>query len=176
MRWKAPKKIGEPSACVAAILAPGWEVLLIRRAERADDPWSGHMALPGGRREACDADALATAVRETREETGIDLSAAEHLGELDDLSPRVVNRTMIVRPFVFRFDGKPAVGASDEVAGHLWVRLRDLPPAAGRTEVTISGRVAEVDAFLIGPSPIWGLTHRILSGLLERVPRSVTNP
>src|SRR3989442_10873051 len=80
----------------------GLEALFIRRAQRADDPWSGQVALPGGRRDAGDADLFATAVRETREETGIDLAGAERLGRLDDLYPRTPTLPpVVVRPFVF---------------------------------------------------------------------------
>src|SRR6185436_21144367 len=63
------------------------ELLLIQRSERAGDPWSGHMALPGGRRDARDIDLRATAMRETREEIGVELSTARLLGRLDDLRP-----------------------------------------------------------------------------------------
>ena len=61
-------------AAVAIVLAPDPDaVLLIRRAERAGDPWSGHMALPGGRYEPKDPDLLGTALRETVEEVGVAL-------------------------------------------------------------------------------------------------------
>ena len=59
---------GPFAAAVAAILrqAPsGLEVLFIKRAERDGDPWSGHMAFPGGRREPHDSDLYSTALRET---------------------------------------------------------------------------------------------------------------
>ena len=75
---------------VALVLAPGsmgLEALFIRRAERADDPWSGHIALPGGRREPGDADRLATAVRETREEVGVTLPASALLGDSTTSTP-----------------------------------------------------------------------------------------
>ena len=75
-------------AAVALVLlegAQGLEIILIKRAERGDDPWSGQIALPGGRYEVGDPDLEATAVRETSEETGVDLSGAERMGALDDL-------------------------------------------------------------------------------------------
>src|SRR5512138_157863 len=62
-------------AAVAVVLVPSPDaVLLIRRAERPGDPWSGHMALPGGRRESGDADLVATAIREAAEELGLALT------------------------------------------------------------------------------------------------------
>src|SRR5438105_2270539 len=76
-------------AAVAAIVRERnaeLELLFIRRAEHPQDPWSGHMAFPGGRVDHDDPDALAAAVRETREELGLDLGVhGEKLGELSHL-------------------------------------------------------------------------------------------
>ncbi|HEU5217398.1 MAG TPA: NUDIX domain-containing protein, partial [Gemmatimonadales bacterium] len=78
-----------PQAAVAVILAPDPDsVLLIRRAEREGDKWSGHLALPGGRWSPGDPDLAATARRETIEEVGVDLSGVTVAAELDDLAPR----------------------------------------------------------------------------------------
>src|ERR1700680_3050243 len=91
-----------PRAAVALVLrqgARGLEILLIKRAEHMDDPWSGHVALPGGREEPADASLQETAVRETLEETGIDLARdGEVLGALDDLRPTTAPNTILVRP------------------------------------------------------------------------------
>ncbi|MFC1500453.1 NUDIX hydrolase, partial [Candidatus Zixiibacteriota bacterium] len=76
---------GRIQAAVALVLVPageGLEMLLIKRTERDDDPWSGQMAMPGGRRDAEDDDLCQTAIRETREETAVDLGCAELIGEL----------------------------------------------------------------------------------------------
>ena len=92
-RPTAADQPGSQLAAVALMLAPAGpdlEALFIRRAVRADDPWSGQVGLPGGRAEPRDADLLATAVRETREEVAVDLGGAERLGILDDIYP-VVN-------------------------------------------------------------------------------------
>ncbi|HEU5170288.1 MAG TPA: NUDIX domain-containing protein, partial [Gemmatimonadales bacterium] len=77
-------------------------LLLIRRAERAGDPWSGQMGLPGGRHHPGDPDLLATAIRETEEEVGLALDASRCIGVLDDVAPRTPDLPPIaVRPFVF---------------------------------------------------------------------------
>src|SRR5689334_10230467 len=80
----------ERFAAVAAVLRDRGgeaEVLLIRRAQKETDPWSGHMAFPGGRQDPSDRDLLHTAVRETEEEVGLELRPEEHLiGRLDDLA------------------------------------------------------------------------------------------
>ena len=74
-----PVAEGQTRAAVAALLRPGSdgaEFLFIHRADDPRDHWSGHMAFPGGRVEPTDADSLAAALRETREEVDLDLSAA----------------------------------------------------------------------------------------------------
>ena len=78
-------------AAVALMLREreGLEVFVIKRADRVGDPWSGHMALPGGRKEPTDEDAYDTARRETIEEVGVDLSEGKLLGRLDDMGRRV---------------------------------------------------------------------------------------
>lgn len=50
------------------------EVLLIKRAARAGDRWTSHIALPGGKRDKEDPHDRATSERETREETGLELN------------------------------------------------------------------------------------------------------
>ena len=80
-------------AAIALVLRPSTvgepELLMIKRAEFERDPWSGHVACPGGRMDPTDPDLEFTAVRETREETGIDLARdGRVLGTLDDISPR----------------------------------------------------------------------------------------
>src|SRR5262245_51874152 len=114
-----PFESGMIAAAVAVILHDGdegVETLFIHRAVRAGDVWSGQIAFPGGRREPSDTDLLATAIRETREEVGVDLSAAERLGVLDDLHPRTpVLPPVVVRPFVFASTARPMIEVSSEV-------------------------------------------------------------
>jgi 8-oxo-dGTP pyrophosphatase MutT (NUDIX family) len=172
---RAPVRISEPGtieAAVAIVLVPrekpGLEVLLIKRSEWGSDPWSGQMALPGGRREGADPSLLETAVREAAEETGVTLARGALLGELDDLHPRTPTLPpVVVRPFVFGLDRRPVVRPSDEVALHVWVGLTDLRSSATRVTVDVRGTQLEVDAFRIGPHVVWGMTHRILLPFID---------
>lgn len=170
---RAPRRVETPElleTAVALILAPGaagLEALFIRRAVRAGDPWSGHVALPGGRREPTDADRLVTAIRETEEEVGVALSAASLLGPLDDLHPAAPRLPpLVIRPFVFGLPERPAARLSDEVAAIEWVALSDLAARRGRAAIPWGGGTTEVECFRAGGLVIWGLTYRILSGFL----------
>jgi len=162
-------------AAVALVLVDepgGLEVLLIRRAERATDPWSGQIALPGGRHDARDADLLTTAVRETREETGVDLSAAERLGVLDDLHPRIASLPpVVVRPFVFTMARRAALVPSAEVQRAFWVPLARLLEPGVRHEITLTlrGERRTFPAYLVGEEVIWGMTERILTPFLDLI-------
>jgi 8-oxo-dGTP pyrophosphatase MutT (NUDIX family) len=157
---------------VAAILADSGdgnpEMLLIKRAKRDDDPWSGQMAFPGGRRESEDADLIETACRETLEETGILLDNAVVLGQLDDIRPLGPGLPrLVVRPFVFLLPLKPDVMPNQEVDLHLWVRFADLPELASSSKVAVGDLAIDVPAFLVGPYVVWGLTERILNSFIE---------
>jgi 8-oxo-dGTP pyrophosphatase MutT (NUDIX family) len=164
--------VGDGEAAVAAILADSGsgepDILLIKRAQRDDDPWSGQMAFPGGRRESWDRDLTETAGRETLEETGITLHDSDVLGQLDDIRPLGPGLPrLVVRPFVFLVSRKPEVLLNDEVDLHLWVRFSDLPGLASSSRVTVAGTKIDVPAFLIGPHVVWGLTERILKSFIE---------
>ena len=146
------------------------DVLFIRRASYAGDPWSGHIALPGGRHEAGDATLEETAVRETREETAIDLAAASVLlGRLDDLEPRtVVLPRIVISPFVFAMWGEPVVVPSEEVAEAFWVPLSVLrdPASAREAEIELPGGVRRVTSYQHEGRVIWGLTERVVRQFL----------
>ena len=147
----------------------GLEALFIHRAERAGDTWSGQIAFPGGRREPADADLRATAIRETLEEIGVDLTAAEPLGVLDDMYPRTpVLPPVVVRPFVFGVAQRPAITLSAEVQDAFWVSFRAFAAPGVQREVTVHHRGVDrvLPAYVVGTRTIWGMTERILTNLL----------
>ena len=147
------------------------EMLMIKRAELERDPWSGHIACPGGRMEPGDRDLEQTAIRETWEETGIDLAREGRiLGALDDITPRTPSLPrLVIRPFVAVVRREVVVVESPEVAEVLWVPLAALRETAawGRGMVPIRGvGEREVDTFRHGEHTVWGLTHRALTQFL----------
>lgn len=169
--------VREPSVSEAAVLltlrpADPLELLLIERAEKEGDPWSGHMALPGGRREPEDGDLLATALRETKEETGIVVPRGDVLGRLDELGPAASRRrfSLIIAPWVAAVpvDADPEP-APDEVETALWVPLTHLASDEAVDEVLIQleGEEFRLPALNYDDYIIWGLTHRILTGFME---------
>ena len=173
---RAPERAGGevPRAAVALVLregaAGGLELLFIRRAEHESDPWSGHMGFPGGRAEPEDPSLEATAVRETLEETGLDLAHdGERLGALDEVRALARGRPvdLVIAPFVFRLlragDGTP----SHEVVSLHWLPLERL--LAGETRSTLEHRyeetVLELPCLRIDGLTIWGLTFRMFENL-----------
>ena len=172
----APPEGGQ-TAAVAVVLRPGAdspEVLLIERARMEGDPWSGQMALPGGRRDAADRSLLETAVRETREETGVALDAGGRaLGRLDRVEPQSVHLPpLTVLPLVFMVPSGTAAGeASAEVARTLWASLDHLRDRGNRRvhRHRSGGRTRSFPAIDVEGRPVWGLTRRILIDLLERL-------
>ncbi len=153
------------------------DLLLIKRARSERDPWSGHMALPGGRRDPTDVSTLDTAVRETLEETGVDLGAGGvHLGRLDEVVPRSVRLPkLFIEPFVFGVGPDvTAKVASREVDAVHWVTLEELraPETRGEVEIPLPGGARTFPCFNVVGEIVWGLTHRILTQFLELYPDS----
>jgi 8-oxo-dGTP pyrophosphatase MutT (NUDIX family) len=171
-----PEKVERPEArraAVAVVIAAGAEpaVLFIRRKERAGDPWSGQMALPGGFWSPSDDSLETTARRETEEETGIALAdAGELLGVLDDVSPRTPYLPpLVVTPVVFLVAEELAAQAGPEVERAVWLKAHDLfDPALRRPfHLRLPGEAREFEAIVIGDYTIWGLTERVLQQLAE---------
>ena len=163
-------------AAIALVLRPSDlgdpELLMIKRAEVERDPWSGHVACPGGRMDPTDRDLEHTAVRETWEETGIDLTRdGRILGTLDDITPRTpLLPPLVIRPFVAAVKPEVTIVESPEVAEVFWVPMSAIRETAawGKGFVPIRGvGEQEVDVFRHGQYPVWGLTHRALTQFVD---------
>ena len=170
----ADNKDGIRRAAVALIIRAGDngapELLFIKRSEYPADPWSGQVAFPGGREEASDPTLTDTAIRETREETGIDLVRdATVIGTLDDLRPQTVRLpAVIVRPYVVLLNRFEPLVLSDEVALAFWVPLQSLKDASLWRDTVVLARGVQLSmrGFHHQGHVIWGMTERILAQLL----------
>lgn len=158
-------------AVVLAVGAPETKILLIRRAERPGDPWSGHMALPGGHEEPEDPDTCATAIRETYEEVGIRLELSSHLGALPSIQAmaRGVPINTQITPHVFMVPQQLPPSPNHEVAEVFWTPLG--PMVYGHFDtvkvVVRNGNKVELPAMRVDGHLVWGLTHRMLSDLFR---------
>ncbi len=170
---ETPVLPGERRAAIALILLENnamLELLLIERATRRGDPWSGQMALPGGHEEPEDADLSATAERETFEEVGLDLRrTAERLGRLSVRSP-ARGTPIAVLPVVYLLDARPTLTLSEEVRQAIWVPADPLARGERRTVFSVSqaGQKLNFPAWDVDGHPVWGLTYRVLDEFFRR--------
>jgi 8-oxo-dGTP pyrophosphatase MutT (NUDIX family) len=167
---------GQGRAAVAMIVREdtgGPLVLLIRRADRPGDAWSGHMAFPGGREDPEDGNLLATAIRETLEEVGLDLEKVGRLlGQLAPLPAMARGRPvgMTIVPFVFELVANAELLYSEEVAEAVWVPLDPLLQGQLRTTLAVDrdgGERVDLPAHDVGGRVVWGLTYRMLDSLFD---------
>lgn len=145
-------------------------ILLIKRAEHEADPWSGHMAFPGGRCEKFDKNGLETAKREMAEEVGFDIDHPEEqqnfagkvIGRLSDVKTtrRVTRRTMVVSPYVFTVSSQPGLQPNYEVAETVWVPFSYFADTNNRDTYSFEhqGRQIEMPCYRYEGRVIWGLT------------------
>jgi 8-oxo-dGTP pyrophosphatase MutT (NUDIX family) len=139
-------------------------VLLVRRVQNSRDPWSGQMALPGGKREANDRDLKETVVRETLEETNINL--LENCGFLGVMSAfqSKPKPEIKVLPFVILIENEPSIRLNEEeLEEYFWIPLEDLV----RNRTTAKFSFGEAPAFVVGSTIIWGLTYRIVESFIH---------
>src|SRR5262245_43234848 len=158
-------------AAVALTLAgPDSDLRLcfIRRIEKTDDPWSGHMAFPGGRASPQDATARAVAEREALEEVGLELRESHLVGALSELPVRVggLDTSMVLCPFVYYLGAAPApLIPNEEVAAAYWVSLAQLWDQRNATHLSLlrTGESLVFPAIRFREYLIWGLTLRVLT-------------
>lgn len=162
---------GRRRAAVAMILRArdaGAEVLFIERARHEGDPWSGHMAFPGGRLDPGDAHPRAAAERETYEEVGIALQEAQHIGRLTDLTGRgpVKQQGLVISGHVYLLEREvPLVIDRLEVAQAFWFPLRALHESERQVPYTAPGVTMRFPGILVGEPGrhvVWGLTYAFL--------------
>jgi 8-oxo-dGTP pyrophosphatase MutT (NUDIX family) len=158
--------LGRASVAVIFKFDESAKILLIKRAVKEGDPWSGQIAFPGGRVERGDSSFRDTAIRETREEVGIDLRRnSRFLGYLGLFKART--RGMMVVPSVFTLTGETRISPNREVASHRWVPINIFGTDSNRSIYSRDrdGMKISFPSYVVGDYVIWGLTERIISTL-----------
>jgi 8-oxo-dGTP pyrophosphatase MutT (NUDIX family) len=172
---------GKRQAAVSIVLSGGGaapELLFIERARRSGDPWSGHMAFPGGRVESTDRSARHAAERETWEEVGFSLEAADYLGRIDDLQGHAAAaaRDMVISAHVYQLREPVEIVPNHEVEEAFWFPLAALLDEERHVvhAVDLPGRGSHFPGILVGAPDrhvVWGLTYRFLELFFEVVGR-----
>jgi 8-oxo-dGTP pyrophosphatase MutT (NUDIX family) len=157
---------GDADAAVALLLKiadQDLKILFVKRVENPKDPWSGHVALPGGRRNEEDRNLKETVVRETLEETSINLlDRSRFLGSMTPL--RLKHRPMKILCFIVLLEHEPAIKLNEkELESSVWISLKELTQHKG----TFKSVLGEFPAYIVGDTVIWGLTYRILEKFIQ---------
>ena len=173
-QWLRPVMQRAAVAIILKVFEGELHVLMIRRAERAGDPWSGQMAFPGGRLETGDVNGFACARRETEEEIGVSLGEQDAcLGRLSELNARArrLTRGLAITPFVFRVDRELIPAPNHEVAEVVWVPLEFLLDTDNRSCMRWERGRASLDmpCYVFGGRPIWGLSLKMLDELMDLI-------
>lgn len=149
------------NAAVALLLKPrinDFDLLLVKRVKKRSDPWSGQMALPGGKREPEDKSLSDTIIRETLEEIGVDLRQHRFLGVLDAVKTKP-NPIFKILPFVVLLEKELALNLNKaELENYIWVPFKDFIQSKGEIEM----KFEKVPAFLFADAIVWGVTYEIL--------------
>lgn len=161
-------------AAVAAIFRPPprseteeIELLFIRRAKNPRDPWSGHMAFPGGRVDAEDPHPRFTARRETLEEIGLNLDEHARLfGRLSQLLAKAHHkiRPLVITPYLFELEQLPALTLNEEVSEVIWIPLSFFLDEDNRSQMDykLAGVSMKFPCYRYEGRVVWGLTLRML--------------
>lgn len=157
------------------------DILFIKRATVEGDPWSGQMAFPGGHMDPDDSSLRMAAIRETVEETGVDLSSDVYLGRLAHQRPanRPRRSPLAVIPFVFGVTRDPKIKINHEVEAVVWGSISGMLDGTLKETQTFewAGNSSEFDGYLLGKGKfVWGLTYRTLQTLFETVDFGVAAP
>lgn len=152
---------------------PQPEILFIRRKINPQDPWSGQIGLPGGKREK-DETHFQTAIRETQEEVGLTLNEINYKGQLDDIQSRsqVVHTPFYIRPLVFEVPQKieDLLIDPEEVDAYFWISLDEILSSKNQTNYiyNLQNKTYQLPAVQLPTKDLmWGLTYKILTQFFE---------
>ena len=152
-----------------------YEILFIKRSERDNDNFSGHMAFPGWTKEEKDKTGFNTAVRETLEEVGLDLdNNGLYIGKFSDYRPvDPKSHHFIVSPYIFYLkDCETKININtEEVEDVVWIDLKILEKLSIKSKRTTKkyNELYQDYVFNYKGYNIWGMTGKMLFRFLQEI-------
>lgn len=155
------------------------EILLIQRAKNENDPWSGHMAFPGGRYQNGDENMLNTTIRETFEEIGFDINKEllnydkkkyNKISRLSDVTTlRHLGEAIVVTPFLFGIEKKPEIQMNQEVDNFFWIPLNFFLKSENQKlrEFDINSQKVSLPCYFYDNKIIWGITLSMINEITQ---------
>jgi len=168
MHQSAKGSVPEAAVAIITCAGPDEAILLLKRVENDRDPWSGHYAFPGGKRECDDDTIYQTCLREVYEETGITLADADLQRVCEPArAGRNVKAPILVQPYVFNLDTRPPVTVEQkEIDSHVWLSVRSFKQVdLHRVHEIVPDMTRPV--FPMNDYYIWGFTYGLLCRLLD---------
>ena len=159
----------EAAVAIIRSKSPETAYLILRRATNPLDPWSGHFAFPGGRRDPGDEDLLATSLRETLEEVGLRLDPAHLKKRLPPMEAGgSLDNPVRVVPFLFEIPDQPKLTLDPiECADAFWVPEDYLRDPSSRSFITpLPDPAKRFPSIMLEGGHVWGFTYKVLEELL----------
>lgn len=158
----------KPNLRLAAVLIPlfpdSQKILFTKRNENLKQH-QGQIAFPGGRFEVSDSSLVETALRETKEEVGIDRKYIEVIGRLN---PLVTTSQHYVYPYVGLVEDKAEITINpDEVQEYFFADITHLLNQENCEKELFKGIL--LPYYQVDNYKIWGVTQQILTEFLNRV-------
>lgn len=163
----------QADAAVAVIILKESElerVLLLKRAQHPNDPWSGHYAFPGGRYEKKDKSLFDTCLRETYEECGLKLFEKDYVQKLPlAYAGKYVGKSVSVSPFLFEINKRPKLKLDFcEIASFHWMPLEYMEEQYIEfKEVEHGEKKSNIEGVSFEQTFLWGFTYKVLREFLE---------
>jgi len=160
-------------AAVSIIISPEQEILFIKRSHNPKDPWSGHMAFPGGKKDHSDHDIIHTSRREIYEEVGISLNHQDHYcGSLSfyPVTYKQKDTGLAISPHIYLLPKKVELALDQtEVEDAYWISTDYLIDKQNRVlkEFSIQEKLIKRESIPYRGEFIWGITFEILNNFFQ---------
>ncbi len=154
-------------AAVMIIIFKSESMVLMTERSKTMNHHAGEISFPGGTWEQKDGDLLATAIRETREELGLEISKSMVIGQLRPVT--TLNSGFKIIPFITILDTLPKILPSSEIASILQIPLLPLLQTIENDKDPLHRSILEMYTFKFDNHLIWGASARMLKQIHDKI-------